>query len=67
MRIIPGLKAGVSVAEATQLMAQSFRLAGIEDAKVDARALLCHALHIDRATFVKRCQSSQFTGAHHHT
>ena len=52
MRVIPGLKAGVSVAEAAQLMAQAFALAGIEDAKVDARALLCHALHIDRARFV---------------
>lgn len=49
MRVIPGLKDGVSVAEATQLMAQAFSLAGIEDAKVDARALLCHALRIDRA------------------
>ena len=49
MRVITGLKAGISVAEATQLMAQSFSLAGVEDAKVDARALLCHALRIDRA------------------
>jgi release factor glutamine methyltransferase len=49
VRVIPGLKAGVSVAEATQLMAQSFRLAGVEDAKIDARALLCHGLRIDRA------------------
>ena len=49
MRVIPGLKDGVSVTEATQLMAQAFSQAGIEDAKVDARALLCHALRIDRA------------------
>jgi release factor glutamine methyltransferase len=47
--VIPGLKAGVPVAKATQLMAQAFRLAGIEDDKVDARALLCHALCTDRA------------------
>jgi release factor glutamine methyltransferase len=52
VRVIPALKAGVSVAEATQLMAQSFSLAGIDDAKVDARALLCHALRIDRARLV---------------
>jgi release factor glutamine methyltransferase len=52
VRVVPGLKAGASVAEATQLMAQSFGLAGVEDAKVDARALLCHALHIDRARLV---------------
>ncbi len=43
------MKAGVSVAEATQQLAQAFRLAGIEDDKVDARALLCLALRIDRA------------------
>jgi release factor glutamine methyltransferase len=52
VRIVAGLKAGVSVAEATQLMAQSFSQAGVEDAKVDARALLCHALHIDRARLI---------------
>jgi release factor glutamine methyltransferase len=52
VRVIPALKTGVSVAEATQLMAQSFSFAGIEDAKVDARALLCHALRIDRARLV---------------
>jgi release factor glutamine methyltransferase len=50
--VVPGLKAGASVAEALHLMAQSFALAGIEDAKVDARALLCHALHIDRARLI---------------
>lgn len=52
MTVIAGLNAGASVAEATQLMAQSFRLAGVEDAKVDARALLCHALHLDRAQLI---------------
>jgi release factor glutamine methyltransferase len=50
--VIAGLKAGVSIAEATRLMAQSFQLAGIEDATIDARALLCHALHIDRARLI---------------
>ncbi len=49
MRIIPALKDGVSVAEAMQLLAQAFNRAGIEDARVDARALLCHALRVDRA------------------
>jgi release factor glutamine methyltransferase len=52
VRVIPGLKDGVSVAEATERMGQAFRLAGIEDARVDARALLCHALHIDRARLI---------------
>jgi release factor glutamine methyltransferase len=50
--VVSGLQAGISVAEAMRLMAQSFRLAGVEDAKIDARALLCHALHIDRARLI---------------
>jgi len=49
VRVIPALKDGVSAAEATQLMAQAFGRAGIEDARVDARALICHALRIERA------------------
>jgi release factor glutamine methyltransferase len=52
VRIIPGLKAGVSVAEAVHLMAQSFRLAGIEEAEIDARALLGHTLHLDRTQLI---------------
>jgi release factor glutamine methyltransferase len=49
---VPGLKTGVSLAEATRLMAQAFRLAGIEEATVDARALLGHALNLDRAQLI---------------
>ena len=49
MRLVPGLKAGASIAEALRLMAQFFRLNGIEDADADARILLAHALHLDRA------------------
>ena len=52
MSIIPGLKAGVSVSEAVRLMAQAFRLAGLEDAEIDAHALLGHALHLDRAQLI---------------
>jgi release factor glutamine methyltransferase len=48
MRVGPGLKAGASVAEAIRLVAQSFRLAGVESPEVDARALLGHTLHVDR-------------------
>ena len=39
VRIIAGLKAGASVAEALQLIAQTFRAAGIDDADADARLL----------------------------
>ena len=49
MRFVPGLKAGASIAEALRLMAQFFHLNGIEDADADARILLAHALHLDRA------------------
>jgi len=52
VRVVPGLKAGVSVSESVCLMAQAFRVAGVEDAEVDARALLGHALHLDRAQLI---------------
>jgi release factor glutamine methyltransferase len=50
--VVAGLQAGVSIAEATRLMAQAFHDVGIEEAKVDARALLGHALHLDRAQLI---------------
>jgi release factor glutamine methyltransferase len=49
MRVIAGLKAGGSIAEAARLMAQAFRLAGIDSPEVDARLLIGHALHLERA------------------
>lgn len=52
MRTIPGLKDGASVSEALSLLAQAFRTAGIEDADVDARLLVGHALHLDRARLI---------------
>jgi release factor glutamine methyltransferase len=52
MRIIPGLKDGASVSEAIRLVANAFKLAGIDDAQVDARALIGHALHLDRARLI---------------
>ena len=54
MRVIPGLKDGASVSEALQLVAQSFRAAGIDDADVDARVLAGHALHLDRARLISQ-------------
>ena len=54
MRIIPGLKDGASVSEALQLIAQTFRAAGIDDADVDARVLAGHALHLDRARLISQ-------------
>jgi release factor glutamine methyltransferase len=46
------LKDGASVSEALSLLAQAFRTAGIEDADVDARLLVGHALHLDRARLI---------------
>lgn len=54
MRIIPGLKDGASVAEAIGLMARFFRLAGIEQPEVDARALIGHALHLERTQLISQ-------------
>ena len=52
MRIIPGLKAGVSVSGALNFIAQAFRPAGIETAEADARVLVGHALRLDRARLI---------------
>jgi release factor glutamine methyltransferase len=49
---MPGLKAGVSVSEALHHMARSFRAGGIEEADADARVLIGHALHLDRARLI---------------
>lgn len=49
MRHITGLKAGVTVAEACQRIAEAFRQAGIDDAMTDARILTAHALSLSRA------------------
>ena len=54
MRLIPGLKAGASLAEAVQFLAQSFRSAGIEQPDADARILAGHALHLDRARMLSQ-------------
>jgi len=40
------------VSEALNLLVQAFRTAGIEDADVDARLLVGHALHLDRARLI---------------
>jgi release factor glutamine methyltransferase len=52
VRTIPGLKDGASVSEVLNLVAQAFRSAGIEDTDVDARVLVGHALHLDRARLI---------------
>jgi len=49
---MPGLKSGASVSEALQHLAKSFRASGIEEAEADARLLIGHALHLDRARLI---------------
>ena len=45
---IPGLKAGATIAEACEKLAQAFRQSGIEEAAADARILVGHALSLTR-------------------
>jgi release factor glutamine methyltransferase len=54
-RAVPGLKAGATVAEAQRMMADTFRLFGIDSPEADARALLCVALHLTRAQLIAQC------------
>lgn len=54
MRIVPGLKAGASIEETVRLVAQIFKQSGIDDALVDARALIGHALNLERAQLISQ-------------
>ncbi len=49
---MPNLKSGVSVSEALHHVTQSFRTGGVEEAEADARVLIGHALHLDRARLI---------------
>ena len=62
MLIIPGLKAGVAVADALRLIAQSFQAAAIDSAETDARLLLGHALRLDRGGLLS--QAGRILEAH---
>jgi len=52
VRVVPGLKAGASIAETIGLVATSFALAKIEAPEVDARLLVGHALYLGRAQVI---------------
>lgn len=52
MSAVPSLKSGVSVSEALHHVAHSFRTTGIQEAEADARVLISHALHLDRARLI---------------
>jgi release factor glutamine methyltransferase len=49
VRVIPGLQAGVTAAQACQMLADIFRARGFDTPDLDARILVAHALMIDRA------------------
>jgi len=52
VRILPGLKAGLSLRQACELMAQAFDAADIENPKTDARILAAHALKLTRTQLI---------------
>jgi release factor glutamine methyltransferase len=54
MRVIPGLKAGVSLRAACELMTQAFRARGIDEPQADARILAAHALTLSRAQLISQ-------------
>jgi release factor glutamine methyltransferase len=54
--VLPGLKAGVSLQQACELLTQAFRAAGIDDPQADARILAAHALHLTRAQIISQAE-----------
>ncbi len=52
MRVIPGLKVGAALSDTIHLVTQSFRVAQIETPAADARLLIGHALHLERAQLI---------------
>jgi release factor glutamine methyltransferase len=51
---VPGLKAGLTVADALRSISQYFSAAGVESPDADARLLLGHALRLDRSGLVSQ-------------
>jgi release factor glutamine methyltransferase len=54
VRVVPGLKAGVSLQTACVLMAEAFRVRGIDSPQADARILAAHALGLTRMQFASQ-------------
>jgi release factor glutamine methyltransferase len=51
---LPGLKAGISLQRACELVTEAFRANSIEDAQADARILAANALHLSRAQLISQ-------------
>ena len=54
MRVVPGLKTGVSLQMACELMTDAFRARGIDSPQADARILAAHALGLTRTQFASQ-------------
>jgi release factor glutamine methyltransferase len=52
VRAVAGLKAGVSLSQAVDLLTEAFRARSIENPQADARILAAHALRIDHAALI---------------
>jgi release factor glutamine methyltransferase len=56
MRAIPGLQAGLSLRQASELLVQAFRAEGIDDPQADARILTADAMKLSRAQLVAQTE-----------
>jgi release factor glutamine methyltransferase len=56
VRIVPGLKAGASIAETIGFVVKAFTLAQIESPEADARLLVSEALRLGRAQLVTQAE-----------
>lgn len=54
--MLSGLKAGVSLQQACEVMTQAFRAAGIGEPQADARILAAHALRLTRAQIISHAE-----------
>jgi release factor glutamine methyltransferase len=54
VRALSGLKAGISLQQACELMTDAFRAAGIDEPQTDARILAAHALGLSRAQLISQ-------------
>lgn len=54
--MLSGLKAGVSLQQACEVMTQAFRAAGIGEPQADARILAAHALRLTRAQIISQAE-----------
>jgi release factor glutamine methyltransferase len=52
VKVAPRLKAGASISDAVHMLVQALRLADIDSPEADARLLIGHAMHLDRAQLI---------------